>query len=211
MLMEDGEDSFLTEKTMKVMNDYPDVPFYQIQTSIRDDKHIMNKVKVFKNDVFDPEYVKVRGNQSICLLDGIKALVYGKKLTSMNEELRKGEYTSVKELLHMILPLYQTLYKEQTSGLFAVPSIIENDNEQYRFGVSAIIKYHDEEIHYLNTLIMDEIGFVEECDPGISWFMAEGVMEQADMPEELKKLFIQMNKEQQDRISEFDEFIQYGR
>ena len=56
---------------------------------------------------------------------------------------------------------------------------------------------------------MDEIGFIEETEPGKSWFLIDGVMEQKNMPEELKTLFDQINEVEQNEFSEHDEYIYY--
>ena len=187
-----------------VMNKYPDVAFYQIQ--MRGDKDI---TRVCRNPAFDLDYVKMRGEQATVILDSMKTIMNSEHLSCMNEELRKNDFALVKELMHLILPLYQDLYQENQTGLFAAPAILENDDQQYSFGISAIIKWEDGELQYLNTLIMDEMGFVEETDPGIPWFLVEGVMEQKDMPEELKTLFIQINEDQQCDISRQKECIYY--
>ncbi|EHJ7843776.1 MAG: hypothetical protein KHW81_15985 [[Clostridium] innocuum] len=191
-----------------IMSDFPDVPFYQVQTRTASDGGVKDIIRTYKNQAFDLDYVKIRGEQSSVIMDGMKTVMCSPQLLCMNEQLKQNEFALVKDLLHMSMPLYQDLYGDNKTGLFAVPSMIEND-KQYSFGISAIIKWEDGEIQYLNTLIMDEIGFVEETDPGRPWFMVKGIMEQKDMPEELKTLFTQVNEEQQNDISELSEYIHY--
>lgn len=207
-LFMDGEhEEYDIEKEQDIMSKYPDVPFYQLQTrTATDHKDI---IETHKNKAFDLDYVKTRGVQSTVIMDSMKTVMQSTQLASMNKELRKGEFSLVKDLMNMMLPLYRDLYKDNETGLFAVPAIIENDDKQYSFGISAIVKWSDGDIQYLNTLIMDEIGFVEETDPGVPWFLIDGVLEQKDMPEELKDLFHQINEEQQNDIRDHNEYIQY--
>lgn len=166
-------------------------------------------IQTHENNAFDLEYVKTRGIQSTVFMDSMKTVMNSTQLACMNKELKKGEFLLVQDLMNMLLPLYKNLYKDMNVGLFAVPSIIENEGKQYNFGVSAIVKWEDGEIQYLNTLIMDEIGFIEKTDPGKSWFLVDGVMEQKNMPEELKTLFDQINASEQNEFSEHDEYIHY--
>ena len=187
-----------------VMNKYPDVAFYQIQ--MRGDRDI---IRICRNSAFDLDYVKTRGEQASVIMDSMKTLMNSEHLSCMNKGLRKNNFALVKELMHLILPLYRNLYQDNQTGPFAVPAILENDDKQYSFGISAIIKWDDGELQYLNTLIMDEMGFVEENEPGLPWFLVEGVTEQKDMPEELKTLFIQINEDQQGDISQQKECIHY--
>lgn len=207
LFMEGRNEEYDIEKEQEIMSKYPDVPFYQIQTrTATDNKDI---IQTHKNKAFDLDYVKTRGVQSTVIMDSMKTIMHSTQLASMNKELRKGKFTLVKDLMNMMLPLYRDLYKDNGTGLFAVPAIIENDDKQYRFGISAIVKWADGDIQYLNTLIMDEIGFVEETDPGVPWFLIDGVLEQKDMPDELKLLFHQINEEQQNDIRNHNEYIQY--
>lgn len=207
LIMEGCNEEYDIEKEQEIMSKYPDVPFYQIQTrTATDNKDI---IQTHKNKAFDLDYVKTRGVQSTVIMDSMKTIMHSTQLASMNKELRKGKFTLVKDLMNMMLPLYRDLYKDNETGLFAVPAIIENDDKQYRFGISAIVKWADGDIQYLNTLIMDEIGFVEETDPGVPWFLIDGVLEQKDMPDELKLLFHQINEEQQNDIRNHNEYIQY--
>lgn len=192
-----------------IMQEYPGVPFYQTLTRVQEGKRLKEIIQTHENNAFDLEYVKTRGIQSTVFMDSMKTVMNSIQLAYMNKELRKGEFLLVKDLMNMLLPLYKNLYKDMNVGLFAVPSIIENEGQQYSFGVSAIIKWEDGEIQYLNTLIMDEIGFIEETDPGIPWFLVDGVMEQKNMPEELKTLFDQINASEQNEFSEHDEYIHY--
>lgn len=207
LFMEGEHEEYDIEKEQDIMSNYRDVPFYQLQTrTATDHKDI---IQTHKNEAFDLDYVKTRGVQSTVIMDSMKTVMQSTQLASMNKELRKGEFMLVKDLMNMMLPLYRDLYKDNETGLFAVPAIIENDDKQYRFGISAIVKWADEEIQYLSTLIMDEIGFVEETDPGVPWFLIDGVLEQKNMPDELKILFHQINEEQQNDIRDHNEYIQY--
>lgn len=206
LFMEGRNGEYDIEKEQEIMNKYPDVPFYQIQLKTATDHKDI--IQTHKNKAFDFEYVKTRGNQSTVIMDSMKTIMHSTQLASMNKELRKGEFSLVKDLMNMMLPLYRDLYQDNETGLFAVPSIIENDDRQYSFGISAIVKWADGDIQYLNTLIMDEIGFVEETDPGVPWLLIDGVLEQKDMPEELKELFHQINVEHQNDITVCNEYIQ---
>lgn len=191
------------------MSKYPTVPFYQIQMRIGTDEGDKDVIRTCRNPAFNSDYARIRGNQSTVFMDSMKTVMNSTQLACMNKELKKGEFLLVKDLMNMLLPLYKNLYKDMNVGLFAVPSIIENEGQQYNFGVSAIIKWEDGEIQYLNTLIMDEIGFIEETDSGKSWFLVDGVMEQKNMPEELKTLFDQVNASEQNDFLEHDEYIHY--
>lgn len=176
------------DKNMQeIMKSYPDVPFYLYQPIFETSDYEVTKIHTHVNPDFDTDYIKVRGNQSAVILDGIKTIMHSRKLQYLNDELREGNFTQLKQLLLEIRPLYEKLYEESTQGLFAVPVLIEHQ-DCWKFGVSVILRYEGEDVQFLNTLAMENDGFVETESSGRIWFMMDGIEEQDQMPPEIKEL-----------------------